>query len=58
MRFYVDGIELDVQDPKFFIDEEKYKADFYAIKEILSCTSSIDSSAHSHSASSKRGESS
>lgn len=25
MRFYdIDGQELDVQDPKFFMDEEKY----------------------------------
>jgi len=25
VRFYIDGYELDVQDPKFFMDEEEYK---------------------------------
>lgn len=40
MRFYVDGIELDVQDPKFFIDEDNYKETTESIEEILSYSSS------------------
>ncbi len=37
MRFYdVDGLEMDVQDPKFYIDVEKYSADYEAIEEMLS----------------------
>lgn len=53
MRFYVDGHELDVQDPKFFIDEDKYKAIAESICEMLSHTSGVNSSAHSHGAHSK-----
>lgn len=37
MRFYnLDGIEEDVQDPVFFIDEEIYLEHKEAIDEILS----------------------
>ncbi len=50
MRFYVDGLELDVQDPKFFIDEEQYLAYSESIEEMLSYTSSVYSTAHGHSA--------
>jgi hypothetical protein len=25
LRFYVDGLELDIQDPTFFMDEEEYR---------------------------------
>ena len=25
MRFFIEGYELDVQDPTFFVDEEQYK---------------------------------
>ncbi len=36
MRFYdIDGHELDVADPKFFIDEEKYIETKEAIEEML-----------------------
>lgn len=36
MQFYdIDGQELDVQDPKFFIDEEQYKEVQEAIEEML-----------------------
>jgi len=36
MRFYnEDGIEIEVDDPKFFIDEEKLKALSEALEEIL-----------------------
>jgi len=36
MRFYnFDGIEEDVQDPKFFIDEEQLKEILETIKETL-----------------------
>jgi|GEM_PF-3992891 hypothetical protein len=43
MRFYnVDGIEMDVQDPKFFIDEEKYKIQIISLEEMLSYSSSTD----------------
>ena len=35
MRFYIDGHEMDVQDPKFFIDEEIYKNLAEAIEEML-----------------------
>ena len=37
MRFYdVDGTEIDVQDPTFFMDEEVYKEQLEAISEMLS----------------------
>lgn len=36
MRFYnIDGHELDVQDPKFFIDEEEYKEIQESLEEVL-----------------------
>lgn len=36
MRFYnLDGIETDVQDPKLFINEEKYREKQDLIEEIL-----------------------
>lgn len=36
MRFYdIDGQELDVQDPKFFIDEEHYHEVQEAIQEMI-----------------------
>ena len=35
MRFYIDGDELDVQDPTFFIDEEQYKINTEAITEMM-----------------------
>lgn len=31
MKFYVEGLQLDVQDPSFFMDEENYRE----IKETL-----------------------
>ncbi len=37
MRFYnLDGVEEDVQDPSFFIDEEVLLAQQEAIQEMLS----------------------
>lgn len=36
MRFYVEGHEIDVQDPAFFIDNNEYLEIEEAIKEILS----------------------
>lgn len=37
MRFYnLDGVEEDVQNPNFFIDEEAMKAQMEAIYEMLS----------------------
>lgn len=39
MRFYnIDGIEMDVQDPKFYIDVEEYKAISESIDFLLSET--------------------
>jgi len=36
MRIYdIDGLEMDVQDPTFFIDETYYKSLLEAIKEVL-----------------------
>ncbi len=36
MRFYdIDGIEMDVQDPKFFIDEENLRRKLRIIKDML-----------------------
>lgn len=36
MRFYdIDGNEIDIQDPKFFIDEEQLRQQYEAIKELL-----------------------
>ncbi len=36
MRFYdIDGQELDVQDPKFFIDEEHYKEIHESVQEMI-----------------------
>jgi hypothetical protein len=36
LRFYdSDGLEIDVQDPKFFIDEEELKIKKDSIEEIL-----------------------
>jgi hypothetical protein len=49
MRFYdVDGIEMDVQDPKFYIDVDKYKLNFDAIEEMLSYAPGEDATAHGH----------
>jgi hypothetical protein len=31
----VDGLELDVQDPKFFMDEEEYKHTKETLEEML-----------------------
>ena len=43
MRFYdVDGIEMDVQDPSFYIDVDKYTEIKESIEEILSCTTRVD----------------
>ena len=37
MRFYdLDGLEMDVQDPKFFIDEDELIETKDAIEEMLS----------------------
>ncbi len=42
MRFYDnDGIEMDVQDPKFFIDEDLLQAKLEAIEEILTYADSM-----------------
>jgi len=35
MRFYIDGHELDVADPKFFIDEDEYQDIEQSIEELL-----------------------
>lgn len=35
MRFYVDGYELDVQDPTFFMDKKKYTEIKENLDEIL-----------------------
>lgn len=36
MRFYtIDGVELDVADPKLFIDEEHMLNQFESIQEML-----------------------
>lgn len=35
MRFYIDGIEEDVQDPRFFIDEDEYIEYQESIEEML-----------------------
>lgn len=40
MRFYIDGDELDVQDPTFFIDEEQYNSYLESIEAMLSLASS------------------
>lgn len=43
MRFYdIDGIEMDVQDPKFFIDEDELRETKENIVEILSYSESED----------------
>ena len=58
MRFYnADGIEMDVQDPKFFIDEERYKAIAQSIDEMLSDASCINPTAHCHGAHSESAKS-
>ena len=36
MRFYVEGYELDVQDPTFFMDEEEYGEILESLDEMLS----------------------
>jgi len=36
LRFYVDGHELDVQDPTFFMDEEEYTEIKQTLDEMLS----------------------
>lgn len=41
MRFYVDGLELDVQDPTFFMDEEKYIEIKQTLDEMLSDYSNL-----------------
>lgn len=35
LRFYVDGGELDVQDPAFFMDEEEYTEIKQTLDEML-----------------------
>jgi len=35
LRFYVDGHELDVQDPTFFMDEEEYTQTNETLDEML-----------------------
>lgn len=35
MRVYVDGLELDVQDPKFFMDEKEIKQLHQSLADIL-----------------------
>ena len=35
MRFYVEGLEIDVQDPEFFIDDKEYKELNQNLEEIL-----------------------
>ncbi len=42
MRFYnIDGHELDVQDPKFFIDEEDYTETKETLEEMLNTYADI-----------------
>ncbi len=36
MRFYVEGYEVDVQDPTFFMDEDEYKEIKDTLDEMLS----------------------
>jgi hypothetical protein len=36
LRFYVEGLELDVQDPTFFMDEEEYTEIKQTLDEMLS----------------------
>lgn len=51
MRFYdVDGLEMDVQDPNFYIDVDKYTDIKESIEEILSYTTRVDSSGTGKSA--------
>ena len=35
MRFYVEGHEVDVADPKFFMDEEEYTETRETLDEML-----------------------
>lgn len=35
MQFYVEGLELDVQDPTFFMDEKNYQETLESIEEML-----------------------
>jgi hypothetical protein len=35
MTFYVDGLQLDVQDPTFFMDEEEYTEIKQTLDEML-----------------------
>ena len=35
MRFYVEGHEVDVQDPTFFMDEEQYQDTKQTLDEML-----------------------
>jgi hypothetical protein len=35
LRFYVEGYELDVQDPTFFMDEEEYTETKETLEEML-----------------------
>lgn len=35
VRFYVEGDEIDIQDPSFFIDEDKIKQQIEALQEML-----------------------
>ena len=41
MRFYVDGYELDVQDPAFFMDEEEYAETKQTLDEMLNTYADI-----------------
>jgi hypothetical protein len=36
MRFYVEGLQVDVQDPSFFMDEDEYTETRETLDEMLS----------------------
>lgn len=35
MKFYIDGLQVDVQDPSFFIDEDYYQESKESLDEML-----------------------
>lgn len=35
MKFYVEGLQVDVQDPSFFMDEEEYQETKETLEEML-----------------------
>ena len=35
MTFYIEGLQLDVQDPTFFMDEDKYQETKETLDEML-----------------------